>query len=151
MSSQTNKLTLIANPRNFAERENNKAYYQAKFFSKGQKESLKEKKRKEEIMRKEIAKRQEFGENGGLSGRCVFSKTKEMKNWEYTKESMKIFHERMNHLSSNDTHDGNTNTDIVTMEPVETIDQGVTSIDGSSIITIKPLTEEEVESWEDLC
>jgi len=144
MSSSTSKLTLIANPKNFAERENNKAYYQAKFFSKGQKESLKENKRKEEVVLKEIAKRHEFGDNP-LIGRNVNNKSKQLSNWEYKKESMKIFYEKMN-IQSGIEADVLTPSDVV--EPVSTIDLTPNESVG---ITIKPLSVEEVDSWEDLC
>jgi len=142
-ASNSSKLTLIANPRNFADRENNKAYYQAKFFSKGQKESLKEKKRKEEIARKEIAKRQEFGENGGLSGRCALSKKKQEENWNYTKESLRIYHERMN--------EGRTQPDsVVPSDEGKCIDAVLPPSEIRAVVAIEPLSVEVVDSWEDL-
>lgn len=144
MSASNSKLTLIANPKNFAERENNKAYYQAKFFSKSQKETLKEKKRKEEVVLKEIAKRHEFGDNP-LIGRNVNNKSKQMADWEYKKESLKIYYERMN------IHPGSEPSISVVpdfVEPVVTVDLTPNNSVG---ITITPLSTEEVDSWEDLC
>lgn len=142
MSASNSKLTLIAIPRNFAERENNKAYYQAKFFSKSQKESLKEKKRKEEIARKEIAKRQEFGENGGLSFRHTLSKGKQEENWKYMKESLKIYHERMN--------EGRTQTDPVHTDEGKCIDDVLPPSEVRAVVAIEPLSAEVVDSWEEL-
>ena len=144
MSASNSKLTLIANPRNFAERENNKAYYQAKFFSKSQKESLKEKKRKEEIARKEIAKRQEFGENGGLSFRHTLSKGKQEENWKYMKERLKIYHESMN--------EGRTQTDdpVVPTDEGKCIDAVLPPSEIRAVVAIEPLSAEVVDSWEDL-
>ena len=144
MSASNSKLTLIANPKNFAERENNKAYYQAKFFSKTQKESLKEKKRKEEIVLKEIAKRHEFGDNP-LVGRNVNNKSKQMAEWEYKKESLKIFYERMNIQPGVEP-----SVSVVPDfgEPVVMVDLTPNESVG---ITITPLSTEEVDSWEDLC
>ena len=53
-TSAAAKLTLIANPKSRKDWENNQAYYQEKFFSRKQKQVLKEAKRKEEIAWKEI-------------------------------------------------------------------------------------------------
>jgi len=148
MSASNSKLTLIANPKNFAERENNKAYYQAKFFSKGQQVCLKEKKRKEEVARKEIAKRHEFGDNP-LVGRNVNSKSKQLADWEYTKKSLKLYHERMNIQTGGDEKDVVTSSLDVDESVVTPV---VTTLNVSdSITTITPLSGEEVDSWEDLC
>jgi len=135
MSAST-KLTLIANPKTFAERENNKAYYQQKFFSKGQKEALKEKKRKEEIARNEIAKRQEFSECGGLCGRNLTGKSSKKTEWEYKKESLKISLGK---------------TNVTTEEHEPEIAVVVSEPSNVSTTNIQLLTEVLVDSWEELC
>ena len=141
MSATTAKLTLIANPKTRKDRENNQAYYQEKFFSRKQKQVLKETKRKEEIAWKEIDVRQQNGTNGNLSGGTAKSnKCLQRQNWEYTKESMMIYHANLNNSSANTENDNE-------IDLTNPIDANVSN-DVSETVSIN--SNEVVESWEDL-
>lgn len=139
MSSATKsvKLVLIENPKNFKDRENNRMYYQQKFFSKKQKDDLKETQRKQAIAKAIIATRQEYGTCGQLSCRAAGgSKFAEKEAWKYHAESMKVVYEKYHKPPS-------------TLEPT------------STTVEEKPIEEpvipafnfptEVVDSWEDLC
>jgi len=67
-SSSSQKLVLIEKPKNQRERENNKAYYQEKFFSLKQKRDLEERKHAVLLAYKDIDKRQEYGTSGTICG-----------------------------------------------------------------------------------
>jgi hypothetical protein len=141
MSATTPKLTLIANPKTHKDRENNKAYYQEKFFSKKQKEQLKETKRKEDIAWKDIGVRQQNGTNGCLSaGVSKNNKCVQKQNWEYTKESLKIFHANLNNLNVNTSKDD--------CEKGLPLSSELNASIVPEIVSIK--STEVVDSWEDL-
>lgn len=142
-ATTTTKLTLIANPKTRKDRENNQAYYQDKFFSKKQKQVLKETKRKEEIAWKDIDVRQQNGTNGNLSGGTAKSnKCLQRQNWEYTKESLKIFQTNLNNPI--------VNTGVVDDEKdlTDPINANVSNVPETVSIN---LNNEVVDSWEDLC
>lgn len=67
-TSSSQKLVLIEKPKNQRERENNKAYYQEKFFSLKQKKDLEERKHAVLLAYKDIDKRQEYGTSGTICG-----------------------------------------------------------------------------------
>jgi hypothetical protein len=147
MSSATAKLVLIEKPRNFKERENNRMYYQQKFFSKKQKDDLKETQRKQAIAKAIIATRQEFGTCGQLACRAAGgSKFAEKEAWKYHAESMKVVYEKYHKPSSTPEPTQET----VEEEPVvqhEEHEEPVVPV--LNVLNIHPT--EVVDSWEDLC
>jgi hypothetical protein len=147
MSSKV-QLTLIENPKSYKDRENNKAYYQEKFFSKGQKRALNEKNRKEEVARKIIGERQKFGEFGQLyfnssGGNC--EKTKK-ENWKYTSDGIKLFQDSLKSQSPSDEppHDNSFGLEDNVVPPEIPTPMPVIQV------TLTPLVSQEVDSWEEL-
>jgi len=146
MSSVTSstKLVLIEKPKNFKERENNRMYYQQKFFSKKQKEDLKETQRKQAIVKAIIGIRQEFGASGQLYSRAGGgSKYAEKEAWKYHAESMKVVYEKYHKPLVEST---------VSNQPEPVAEEPVAEepvIPTLNVINIHPT--EVVDSWEDLC
>ena len=151
-SSSSTKLVLIEKPKNFKERENNRMYYQQKFFSKKQKEDLKETQRKQAIANAVIASRQEYGDCGRLACRSAGgSKFAEREAWKYHMESMKVVYEKYHKPLVEPVV---TTQLVTTMERIEEetlvqepIEEPV--IPALNIHNIHPI--EVVDSWEDLC
>jgi hypothetical protein len=151
MSSATAKLVLIEKPRNFKERENNRMYYQQKFFSKKQKDDLKETQRKQAIAKAIIGIRQEFGQCGQLYSRAAGgSKFAEKEAWKYHAESMKVVYEKYHKPSSTPEPTPEPTPETVEDDPVvqhEEHEEPVVPV--LNVLNIHPT--EVVDSWEDLC
>ena len=138
MSATSQRLTLVENPKTRKDWENNKLYYQQKFFSKNQKDVLKEKERKQEIALKHISIRQPHvsGVDGGMS--CP-KKVRES-NWKYRAESISIFQKQMN--------DGSTDAD--NSEENKPVDCNDTKTENKTQYIIQ-ITSTNVDDWEELC
>lgn len=92
-SSSSSNISLISNPKTRKDWENNKLYYQQKFFSKSQKNILREMERKTEIALKHISTRQPHvsGVNGGKEPEFK----KKNAAWKYHAESMNLYQKGM--------------------------------------------------------
>ena len=147
-TSAAAKLTLIANPKSRKDWENNQAYYQEKFFSRKQKQVLKEAKRKEEIAWKEIDVRQQNGLCNSLFYTSANGdKNVKRANWKHTAESLAIFQNSLQNLEDNtDTHDWEENL-CGTAEVAAS--ENVINLKGN--VCIVGVSSEVVDSWEDLC
>lgn len=145
-TARSSKLTLVANPKTRKDWENNKAYYQEKFFSDKQKQVLREKKRKEEAALSEIGKRQEYSTHGTLAYRSgCMSKHAEKEAWKHHLESYKIYYETY--------HKPQVTTDTTTEEQTIQEQEEQTIVnnedDNDKYININPTVV--VDSWEELC
>jgi hypothetical protein len=150
MSSITSstKLVLIEKPKNSKERENNRMYYQQKFFSKKQKNDLKEAQRKQAIANAIIATRQEFGTFGELSFRASGgSKHAKKEAWKYHMEGMKVIHEKY-HKSLDNSSPIHQSEPILSTVEEEIVEQDPL-IPVLNVLNIH--SSEVVDSWEDLC
>jgi len=134
-SAVSPKLMLIDNPKTRKDWDNNKLYYQQKFFSKKQKIVLKETERKQEIALKHISTRQPHvsGVDGGMS--CS-KKAKEL-NWKYHAEGISIYQKNM---TENETSGIVEETTLVKSNNTKSEDQSTLQI-----------LSMEVDDWEDLC
>ncbi len=157
VTSTQKKLTLIEKPKSRKDWENNKAYYQQKFFSNKQKKDLEERKHKEEMALKEIGKRQEFGSCGILAYRAGGgSKIAERKAWEYKMESMKVVYEKYYNNADNTNTPIPSGSDVLEAE-VDSHPRDNSNVTecsfpvDNSYLNLHHRTDEAVDSWEDLC
>lgn len=155
IASSSQKLTLIENPKTRKEWENNKAYYQQKFFSCKQKKDEREKKYKLEQAQKIIGERQAYGMCGTLGFRAGHaSKAAEKKAWEYKMESMKVEYERY-HKKPENTETTITTSNVLEAEvdshPKDNSANETPFPVDNSYLSLSHRPQEAVDSWEDLC
>jgi hypothetical protein len=133
----SSKVTLIANPKSRKDWDNNKLYYQQKFFSKTQQSVLNENTRKADVALKQIAVRQPSvsGVDGGSQ-----SKKFKLTQWKIHSEGLKTFQQKLTNpdetVNSDNVSDG--------LNDIESC-KSVTEIETTPTITIP-----EVDDWEDL-
>jgi hypothetical protein len=153
IANSSQKLTLIENPKTRKDWENNKAYYQQKFFTEKQKKDERDRIHKLTQAKKIIGLRQEYGMCGRLACRAGHdSEAAEKRAWAYKVESMKIEHERYHKKPVNtettsnileaevDSHPNGGNSETETPFPVD-----------NCYLNLTHRPEEAVDSWEDLC
>jgi hypothetical protein len=143
------RLTLIENPKSRKDWDNNKLYYQQKFFSKKQKDVLKETERKQEIALKHISTRQPHvsGVDGGYSSS---KKTKES-DWKYRAESISIFQKQMRKNENwNDDCIVSCETSSI-VEKTNDVDVECNNTKNENQSTVQIIMSTNVDDWEDLC
>jgi len=152
-STAQKKLTLIETPKTRKEWENNKAYYQQKFFTTHQKKELRENKNKLEQAMKVIGKRQEFGLCGIMHFRSGNdSESAKKRAWQYKMESMHIEYERYYKQPATTTP---LKVDILEAEvdthPDNSFTPDCSCPTDTSYFDLNNRTDEIVDSWEELC
>lgn len=156
IASSSQKLTLIEKPKTRKDWENNKAYYQEKFFSDKQKKDEREKLYKLKQAKKVIGERQAFGICGMLAFRAGHdSEAAEKRSWKYKVESMKLEYERY-HKKPENTETTVTTFNILQAEvESQPKDNSLTEETPFPVencyLSLIHRPEEAVDSWEDLC
>ena len=145
-TSSSQKLVLIEKPKNQRERENNKAYYQQKFFSLKQKRELEERKHAVLLAYKDIDKRQEYGTSGTICGGhslSVNTTNRRRKAKSIEREVAKAITAR----AANNSVEHKKEDDI---EETEQLNPLLFEVNIHPHLNIQLQTGEVVDSWEDL-
>lgn len=146
LTFSSKKLVLIEKPKNQRERENNKAYYQEKFFSLKQKRDLEERNHAVLLAYKDIDKRQELGTHGTMGGGQSLTVNKnnrgrKAKAIEREVSKAIIARAATNHVKKNDEDN---------IEETGQLNQLLFEVNTHPHLNIQLQTGELVDSWEDL-
>lgn len=152
IASSSQKLTLIENPKTRKDWENNKAYYQQKFFTEKQKKDERDKKHKLKQAQKIIGDRQAFGTCGMMAFRAGHeSEAAEKRAWVYKMESMKIERERYPIPPlKKETIPSVLEAEVNSHPKDDSATETAFPVD-NSYLNLNCRPEEAVDSWEDLC